>query len=275
MLPARLVSRSSFLVSRKWRERVLEERETRNEKRSLSTYAIIAVVSYLLGSIPFGYILVKLFLKQDIRATGSGNIGATNVGRTGHKGLAIATLLLDAGKGSLSVFIAYSLIWKTGFVLGGREVLIPISPQSDIMNLFREREMVAASLAAFCAILGHMFPVWLRFKGGKGVATAAGAFFLIAPIELAIALVLFAAVAGIFRYVSLASIVAAAAFPIAVAFMSGYRYFIVPLSFVIACALLIILKHYANIRRLLAGTENKLGAKKPAIPPPQEMEKQA
>src|SRR3954468_18610455 len=134
----------------------------------MQTYIIIALVSYLLGSIPFGYILVRLFLKQDIRQTGSGNIGATNVARSGAKGLAVATLLLDAGKGLLSVFVAYNLFWKSALI-SGRQVVVPIAVGSDIMNVYREHEMIAVSLAAFCAISGHMFPVWLRFKGGKGV----------------------------------------------------------------------------------------------------------
>jgi glycerol-3-phosphate acyltransferase PlsY len=238
----------------------------------MQTYIIIALVSYLLGSIPFGYILVRLFLKQDIRQTGSGNIGATNVARSGAKGLAIATLLLDAGKGLLSVFVAYSLFWKSALI-SGRQVVVPIALGSDIMNLYRENEMIAVSLAALCAILGHMFPVWLRFRGGKGVATAAGAFLVIAPIEVGIVLLVFAVVVGLSRYVSLGSMAAAAAFPIAVALMSGYRYFMLPLALVIASSLFVILKHHANIRRLLAGTEPKFGAKS-TIPPPQEMEKQ-
>src|SRR5947208_9012303 len=112
------------------------------------TYITIAAVSYLLGSIPFGYILVRLFMKQDIRATGSGNIGATNVARSGAKGLAIATLLLDAGKGWLAV------TWLVVLRLGWDYPM-------------------AAAIAALFAILGHCFPVWLRFRGGKGVATAA------------------------------------------------------------------------------------------------------
>jgi acyl phosphate:glycerol-3-phosphate acyltransferase len=239
----------------------------------IGTYIVVAVVAYLLGSIPFGYILVKLFLKQDIRTTGSGNIGATNVGRTGHKGLAIATLLLDAAKGFLSVFLAASLYWNGGFI-SGRAVVVPIRAGSDIVYIYREPEMIVVSLAALCAILGHLFPVWLKFKGGKGVATAAGAFLLIAPGEVGVALLVFVVVVALTRYVSLGSIAAALAFPVAAAFMSGYRYFLFPLALIVASSLLIVGKHHSNIRRLLSGTENRLGAK-PKIPPPQEMEKQA
>src|SRR4051812_6322806 len=160
----------------------------------MKTYIIVALVSYLLGSIPFGYILVKLFLKQDIRDTGSGNIGATNVARSGAKGLAIATLLLDAGKGLLVTmlllgFSAYSLIH------GGREVAAAV--------------FAFCAFAALCAVLGHMFPVWLKFRGGKGVATAVGAFSLLAPKAVAVALIVFAVTVLATRFVSLGSICAA------------------------------------------------------------------
>src|SRR4051794_13365342 len=143
----------------------------------MTTYFIIAAVSYLLGSIPFGYILVKLFLKQDIRATGSGNIGATNVARSGARGLAIATLVLDAAKGFISV----------GIVLGTIETY--------------SQDWTFAALAALCSIVGHMFPVWLRFKGGKGVATGVGGFLGLAPASIGISLILFVAVVAVSRYV--------------------------------------------------------------------------
>jgi len=214
----------------------------------IKTYIIVALVSYLLGSIPFGYILVKLFLKQDIRSTGSGNIGATNVARSGAKGLAIATLLLDAAKGFAAVAI-FSRITEPG-------------PQ----------EWTLPALAAFCAIVGHMFPVWLRFKGGKGVATGVGAFLGLAPAAIGISLILFIVVVAVSRHVSLGSILAAAAFPFFAYFISGHSggaLILMGLS-----SLLIILKHHENIRRLLAGTENKFGSKK-SVPPPDAVEKQA
>jgi glycerol-3-phosphate acyltransferase PlsY len=214
----------------------------------IKTYIIVAVVSYLLGSIPFGYILVKLFLKQDIRATGSGNIGATNVARSGAKGLAIATLLLDALKGFIAV----------GIVLGNIE-----SYSSD---------WTFPALAALCAIVGHMFPVWLRFNGGKGVATGVGAFFGLAPAAIGISLILFIVAVVVSRYVSLGSILAAAAFPFLAYFVSDISG--AALLLIVLSSVLIIIKHHENIRRLLAGTENKFGMKK-SVPPPDTMEKQA
>lgn len=229
------------------------------------TYAIIAVVSYLLGSIPFGYILVKVFKKQDIRQTGSGNIGATNVARSGAKGLAVATLLLDAGKGFLAVSFADVFV-----NIRKHEIIIPgYSPAASILG---HVTLVGATAALF-AILGHVFPVWLRFKGGKGVATAAGAFGAIAPAAVILVLAVFVVLVATLRYVSLGSIVSAASFPPAAYYLSsdGQVILLVPL---VASALLVIGKHHQNIRRLLAGTENRLGAK-PKVPPPQEMEKQA
>src|ERR1700756_3782755 len=120
---------------------------------------IIVVASYLLGSIPFGYLLVRIFRGQDVRRTGSGNIGATNVARTGSKGLAIATLLLDALKGYISVAHVF-------FLAQHHPNHVPGFGPHTVYTM--------AALAGFCAIIGHMFPVWLRFKGGKGVATAVG-----------------------------------------------------------------------------------------------------
>jgi glycerol-3-phosphate acyltransferase PlsY len=208
------------------------------------TYIIIAAVSYLLGSIPFGYILVRLFLKQDIRASGSGNIGATNVARSGAKGLAIATLLLDAGKGYLAVML--------GIVVFNNPVKSTNSEQSM---------MLAGAIAALFAIIGHCFPVWLKFKGGKGVATGVGAFAALAPKAVLVALVVFALTIIVSRYVSLASVVASAVFPVA-------AYELYPdlrspslLSLVVASSALIIVKHHDNIRRLITGTESRFGAR--------------
>jgi glycerol-3-phosphate acyltransferase PlsY len=171
---------------------------------------LIVAASYLFGSIPTGYLLMRLFRHQDIRSFGSGNIGATNV-------------LLDVLKGAASV------------LLGGllAAALMPAMPHRD-----------AQALAALCAVLGHMFPIWLRFRGGKGVATGFGVFLVAAPWAALAAIGLFALVFAFTRYVSLASIVGAASFPF--------------------FAVLIIAKHHQNIRRLLAGTESRIGAKKPA-----------
>jgi glycerol-3-phosphate acyltransferase PlsY len=209
----------------------------------LKTYIIIATVSYLLGSIPFGYILVRLFMKQDIRATGSGNIGATNVARSGAKGLAIATLLLDAGKGYLAVLAG---VW---FYL---DRVHPISS---------EQATFVVILAALFAVIGHCFPVWLKFKGGKGVATGVGAFAAFAPKAVLIALVVFAAVLIASRYVSLASVLAAAVFPAAACWVQPELRTISSMCLLIASPALIIFKHHDNIRRLITGTESRFGAR--------------
>jgi acyl phosphate:glycerol-3-phosphate acyltransferase len=226
----------------------------------IKTYIIVAAVSYLLGSIPFGYILVKLFLKQDIRATGSGNIGATNVARSGAKGLAIATLLLDAVKGVLAVRIAHLIF--TAFY--GPPHFIDCwlcTPLAHVMQF-----------AVLLAVLGHMFPPWLGFKGGKGVATALGGFLAVNPFVVIITAIAFFIVVAVSRYVSLGSILAAILFPILLHFTDWAPAVAVwPTALV---SLLIILKHHQNVRRLLAGTESKFGGKK-SVPPPDAMEKQA
>ncbi len=198
---------------------------------------IIAAVSYLLGSIPFGYLLVRVFLGADVRQTGSGNIGATNVARTGSKRLAVATLLLDALKGYAAVGFA---LWFAA------------RPPSDPSQAF-----LLAALAAFCALLGHMFPVWLRFKGGKGVATALGAFLALAPKAVLVSLVVFVVIVAITRYVSLGSILAAAVFSFAAWWLNPHTRTAGVMVLIAASSLLIIIRHKENIRRLLAGTENR------------------
>jgi acyl phosphate:glycerol-3-phosphate acyltransferase len=211
---------------------------------------IIVVVSYLLGSIPFGYLLVRIFRGEDVRQTGSGNIGATNVARTGSKKLAIATLLLDALKGYVAVRFAF---WLAGSRFANANISGQASQVMDSQTIF-----LLAALAAFCAILGHMFTVWLRFKGGKGVATAVGAFAALAPRAIVVALVLFILVVALTRYVSLGSIVAAAAFPLLVWWLNPAERTTGPVLLLIAASsLLIIIRHKDNIRRLLAGTENR------------------
>jgi glycerol-3-phosphate acyltransferase PlsY len=207
---------------------------------------LIAIAAYLLGSIPVGYVLVRLFRHQDIRSVGSGNIGATNVLRSGGKGLGAATFLLDMLKGC-------SAVWLGGF-LGA--LLLPATPMRS-----------AQALAALCAVLGHMFPIWLRFKGGKGVATGFGVFLVAAPWAALAAISVFAIVLFLSRYVSLASILGAASFPLfAWLFNRTQSSGPHPTAFFIAveCAVafLIIVKHHQNIRRLLAGTESRFGARK-------------
>ena len=183
-----------------------------------------AVIGYLLGSIPFGLLLTRLAGHGDIRQIGSGNIGATNVLRTGGKGLAALTVLLDLVKGAAAVVSAER--W-------GHE---------------------AALAAAGCAIVGHMFPVWLGFRGGKGVATALGVLIPLAwPVALVTA-VLWMATALLFHYSSLAALVAAVAGAVLAAIVADK-----PTALLIAgIALLIIARHHANIRRLLAGTESRI-----------------
>ncbi|MGD0932077.1 MAG: glycerol-3-phosphate 1-O-acyltransferase PlsY [Candidatus Korobacteraceae bacterium] len=215
---------------------------------------IIVAVSYLLGSIPFGYLLVRVFRKEDVRLTGSGNIGATNVARTGSKRLAIATLLLDALKGYAAVAFAF---W-----MASRQRLEGPAPTSiydhTTGSMSSETIFLLAALAAFVAILGHMFPVWLGFKGGKGVATAAGSFVALAPRAMLVALVLFVLVVALTRYVSLGSMVAGAAFPLCVWWLGPGERTTAPILLLIgASSLLIIVRHKDNIRRLMAGTENR------------------
>jgi len=189
---------------------------------------VSTVVGYLLGSIPFGYLLVRVFRGADVRTTGSGNIGATNVARTSPL-LGIATLLLDALKGVTAALVV-SMIFP-----GAR---------------------TAVFVAAFSAVCGHVFPVWLGFRGGKGVATGLGSFLLVTPKAILVAIGIFVAVAAAFRFVSLASLVAAACLPL-LAILFGESRVAAEIALMTAASVLIIAKHYQNIRRLLAGTEPK------------------
>ena len=211
----------------------------------LILYLIACVIAYLLGSIPFGFVLVKVFRGEDIRLSGSGNIGATNVARSGAKALGIATLVLDALKGSLAVAVAWLL-------------------SQTSLNYCSDGPCIAArqlmSAAALAAILGHMFPVWLRFKGGKGVATALGVFVVLFPTALVFSLGIFLLTVVLTRYVSLGSILAAIAFPIAAYFFNHATW--QSLAPVCGICLLVIAKHHQNISRLLSGTEHRFGAEK-------------
>lgn len=205
-------------------------------------WLLTLAIAYLLGSIPFGYLLVLIFRKEDIRATGSGNIGATNVVRSGAKGLGILTLLLDLLKAFAAVKVA--------------QHLAPGAPgyPSDIA--------VAAGVAA---VLGHVFPIWLGFKGGKGVASALGVFIALAPLAALSSLGVFVVIFAITRYVSLASIVAAVMLPVFCLLWMPDRSPIF-VGGVIFLALLVIAKHHANISRLMQGTEHRFGSKKPSQP---------
>jgi glycerol-3-phosphate acyltransferase PlsY len=200
----------------------------------MSPYLITAAVSYALGSIPFGYLLVRIFTGEDVRASGSGNIGATNVARK-SPALGIATLLLDAAKGGAAVLVARVLF---------------VGPHQQLIM----------TTAAFFAVVGHLFPVWLKFRGGKGVATSLGAFVLLAPKSILCMVVLFLLIAVAFRYVSLGSVTVAAAFPLLAWALHEYED---PRQLVLMAlaSALVIWRHRQNIGRLVAGTESKVGAK--------------
>lgn len=210
-----------------------------------------AVVGYLLGSIPFGYLLVRFVRGEDVRNTGSGNIGATNVSRTSHA-LGGMTLILDASKGTAAVLI--SNLFSLGATMTWVDSNAPQYPEHPWMP-FPSIVTTRATIAALFAILGHMFPVWLRFRGGKGVATALGAFVLLAPFAMLSAVAVFLVAAGLSRYISLGSVAATASFPLFVSvFDKGEFGLAAAISICLACCA-IIARHHQNIRRLLAGTE--------------------
>lgn len=194
--------------------------------------AILTITAYLVGSIPTGIIVAKILGAPDPRSAGSGNIGATNVGRVGGKAAGIITLIGDVLKGFLIILIAF-------YMFGN-------SP----------KEVSIAGLAVF---LGHLFPLFLKFKGGKGVATALGVFLAIGWLQAALALFIFITIAAIFRYVSVGSMISAASMPVIFSFFKSTQPYM-PLAAIIA--VFIILKHSDNIKRLIQGTENKIGRKK-------------
>jgi len=195
-----------------------------------STAALLvwALAGYLLGSVPFGMIVAKTMGLGSLRDIGSGNIGATNVLRTGNKKAALLTLLFDAGKGAAIVLLARTYAGED-----------------------------AAQLAGLAAFLGHCFPIWLKFKGGKGVATYFGIIFALAPLVGLIAGLIWIAVAAISRYSSLAALMAGGWTPIVVTFLADGRLF----ALTIILGLLIYARHSENIGRLRAGTETKIGGK--------------
>jgi glycerol-3-phosphate acyltransferase PlsY len=186
------------------------------------------VLGYLLGSVPFGLVLTRLAGLGDLRQSGSGNIGATNVLRTGRKDLALATLILDAGKGAAAVLIAYTF---------GPDV---------------------ALMAAYGAVLGHLFPVWLKFAGGKGVATTLGVHLAMAWPMGAACCGVWLLVAALTRYSSLAALVSVASAPALAWWLMGDLQLV---QYAAVIAVVVWLRHHANIRRLLSGTESKIGQK--------------
>jgi glycerol-3-phosphate acyltransferase PlsY len=208
----------------------------------------VVVLAYLIGSIPFSFLVVKLVAGKDVREHGSMNVGATNVARTAGKLPGIVALLLDIAKGYAVIVVARVLVAR------------PEWPFPPGVLPWQSREMWVA-LAGLIAILAHMFPVWLGFHGGKGVATATGVFLALDPIVMAGAILVFAIVLLLFRYVSLASIVSAASIPLFFRYLSRdalFWHIVVSIGIAIA----VILKHHSNIARLVQGTERKLGQKK-------------
>lgn len=209
---------------------------------------LVVVLAYLIGSIPFSFLVVKLVAGKDVREHGSQNVGATNVARTAGKVPGIIALLLDIAKGYGAVVLARYLVMR------------PDWPFEPGVMAWQSREMWVA-LAGLIAVLGHMFPLWLHFHGGKGVATATGVFLALDPIVMAGAILVFAIVLLASRYVSLASIVSAASVPLFFRYLSrGAPFWHAVISIGIAIA--VILKHHSNIARLAQGTERKLGQKK-------------
>ena len=204
----------------------------------MSLSLIVISVAYLFGSIPFGFLLVLLVNKEDIRAKGSGNIGATNVLRSGAKGLGILTFLLDGSKGYAAVAVANFMSRNQG--------------PATMHNM--------AILAGLFVILGHMFPVWLRFKGGKGVATAFGVFLALCPRAALLAFGIWLVILFLTRYVSLASILAAVALPFLTLWLSPGRYGYASGAVVFASCWIVIVKHWQNIQRLIQGKEHGFGA---------------
>lgn len=202
-----------------------------------------ALGGYLLGSIPFGLVLTRMAGYGDIRKIGSGNIGATNVLRTGNKALALLTVILDAFKAGIAAWIALKTIPADELYIYGNAVTANI---------------LGSLIAGACGVLGHIFPVWLKFKGGKGVSSAFGWILIMTwPIAIA-ALAVWLAMAVIFRYSSLAALTAAASMPF-VAFFWLPPVFTV---FYTLIALIVIAKHHANIARLIKGQESKISFKK-------------
>ncbi len=190
---------------------------------------LVALASYLLGSIPFGIVITRALGLGDLRQIGSGNIGATNVLRTGNKGAALATLLLDAGKGGIAVLIARFAVGED-----------------------------AAQIAALFSFLGHLFPVWLGFRGGKGVATFLGTLLALAWPAGLLACATWAAVAAVSRISSLSALVAAAATPFWLALLGRTEAVVL----CVVLALLVFIRHGENIARLRAGTEPRIGSRK-------------
>ena len=231
--------------------------------------AVVIIIAYLLGSIPFGYLIVKATQGADVRKTGSGGTGATNVSRRAGKAAGVLTLVLDALKGAGAVALAKLILGLPMFRVVGHTG--PFRPTLGGGN-FGEHVLIGqagspedvywwVAAAAIVAIAGHIFPVWLRFRGGKGVATGVGAFLMLAPIAVALAALIFVLVVAWTRYVSLGSILAAITIPLFVLLQNTLIRPVESLapvmSAAIAGAALIVFAHRENIGRLMKGSENK------------------
>jgi len=208
---------------------------------------LLVVASYLIGSIPFSYLVVRLMTGQDIRQHGSRNVGATNVARSFGKAPGVIALFLDGAKGYAAVVLAEVLTRRADW---------PLMPVAGDSSPWHSTAFWVA-FAAFVAVVGHMFPVWLRFHGGKGVATATGAFLALDPVAVAAAIIIFLIVLLTLRFVSLASIVSAASFPVFLRFLSKAPFWTTVVS--IGISILIIVKHHSNIARIAQGTERRIG----------------
>ena len=206
---------------------------------------LCGLCGYLIGSIPFGLVLCYLAGYGDIRKIGSGNIGATNVLRTGNKWLALLTVLLDAFKAGISAYVAYKI--TPAFPISGDNTNFPL--------MFND---LASLIAGTCGILGHNFPIWLKFKGGKGVASSFGFILMTQPIVALLAFFVWLFMAFTFRYSSLSALTAATIVPIIAFFLCPPIYAV----FYTAIAILVIVRHHANIKRLLNGEESKITFKK-------------
>lgn len=206
-------------------------------------FAAFGIGGYFLGSIPFGLVLCYLAGYGDIRKIGSGNIGATNVLRTGNKTLALLTVILDASKAGMAAWLACKFVPTDVYYLCGVE---------------SSTNVIAALIAGSLAIVGHNFPVWLKFKGGKGVASAFGFVLVMTPKIALLALLIWLAMAFAFRYSSLSAIVAATAVPVLTYFMSDE----IHTMFYTVIVVLILARHHANFARLFRGEESKITFKK-------------
>ena len=213
------------------------------------TYIAIALGAYLLGSVPFGFLVAKV-KGIDIRNVGSGNIGATNAMRVLGKPAGIFVLIMDALKGYLACGVLPALIFN---------LLAPHGPSAFFQSEPVELQTRLTVLAGICAVLGHNYTCWLKFKGGKGIATSAGVYLALAPWAVLVALIVFIMALLLTKYVSVGSMAAAAALSITVWIMTPHNLLLALVT--TALAAMAIYKHKSNIQRLIAGTENRLGKK--------------